>query len=80
MPPSSRDPRLGQILSIVKAISVQIMEVEKRIESIELRLRQQPVHPLIDLTLDDDDDDDDYTDTSSSEGYQSAPASFSYAL
>jgi len=56
------------------------MEVEKRIESIELRLRQQPVHPLIDLTLDDDDDDDDYTDTSSSEGYQSAPASFSYAL
>ena len=79
MPPS-RDPRLGQILSIVKQISVQIMEVEKRIESVELRLKQQPTHPLIDLTLDDSDDDD-YTATdSSSEGYQSAPASFSYAL
>tara|TARA_B100001250_G_C19530056_1_gene669970 strand:+ start:439 stop:651 length:213 start_codon:yes stop_codon:yes gene_type:complete len=70
---------LGQILTIVKAISVQIMEVEKRIESVELRLRQQPTHPLIDLTLDESDDDD-YTDSSSSEGYQSAPASFSYAL
>tara|TARA_B100001250_G_scaffold280257_1_gene242623 strand:- start:452 stop:694 length:243 start_codon:yes stop_codon:yes gene_type:complete len=80
MPPSSRDPRLGQILSIVKAISVQIMEVEKRIEGVELRLRQGAV-PLIDLTLDDDDDDVDYTTTdSSSEGYQSAPASFSYGL
>jgi len=74
-PPVSRDPRLGQILSIVKAISVQIMEVEKRIEGVELRLRR-PVS-FIDLTTPDDTDDD-YTTSDSSEGYQSAPASFSY--
>ena len=74
---------MGQILSIVKQISVQILEVEKRIESVELRLKQQPTHPLFDafdVTLDDSDDDDYTTTDSSSEGYQSAPASFSYAL
>jgi len=78
MTPPNRDPRIGQILSIVKAISVHMMELEKRVESIELGLKR-PTY--IDLTLDDPDYEDSTSGSSSdssSEGYQSAPASFSY--
>ena len=55
-----------------------MMELEKRVESIELGLKR-PTY--IDLTLDDPDYEDSTSGSSSdssSEGYQSAPASFSY--
>lgn len=55
-----------QVLEALKVISMQIMELEKRLEGLELRM----TNPLMALV-------DDASDVSS-EGYESAPPSFSY--
>ena len=66
---------LPQILALLSQVSRQITELEKRIESLEVKL---PQNKLLDLVLPDYEGSDTESETSSSEGYQSAPDSFWY--
>lgn len=64
-----------RILRALRAISIQIMEVEKRLETLEIRTQDKD-HTMLDLYLDSDTTTDSSdTDT---DGYESAPATFSY--
>lgn len=71
--------RQRQMLVIVKTISHQLMELEKRLESLEVHVKAKANNALFNLVVDDGEDDDESTTTESSEGYQSAPPTFSYA-
>lgn len=64
-------PDSSLILHALKAISMQIMELEKRVEGIELRLHKES--PLLSLLAGVEGSESDTT-----EGYESAPASLRY--
>ena len=55
-----------KILRALQGLSIQIMELEKRIDGLELGLK----HPLFQLI-------DDAEESSSESGYESAPPTFS---
>jgi uncharacterized protein YhaN len=65
------------ILAALRQISQQLTALEERLETLEAKVDRPNMS--LDLLMDEDESEDESdSETESSEGYQSAPASFSY--